>query len=127
MTDEDHVWTVPSPVPLVQWAIYGMKPGVKELAEGMPTQESLSAPPELVGSFQAHTSFDVMGYRGPQPPPGAPHHYRFRIVALDRALDLPSATPASQVWQAVQGHIVGEGSLTVTYARAVKPARKPVV
>lgn len=127
MTNEDHVWAVPSPVPLMHWVIYGIRPTVTELAEGMPVQEILPAPPELAGAFQAHTTFDANGYRGPQPPVGQTQRYRFRVLALDTQLDLPPGSPASQVWQALQGHIIGEGSLVVAYARTPRPAKKPVV
>ncbi len=127
VTDEDFVWTVPSEVPLMHWVIFGIKPGVRELAAGMPTQEILSAPADLAGAFQAHTTFDVTGYRGPQPPPGPAHRYRFRLLALDTTLDLPAGSAASRVWKALDGHIIGEGSLVGTYARTPKPARKPVV
>ena len=127
VTNEDHVWAVPSPVPFMQWVVYGIKPTVTELAEGMPTMEILSAPADLAGAFQAHTAFDVTGYRGPQPPVGQTHRYRFRVVALGKAIDLPPGAPASDVWKAIQGHIIGEGSLLVPYARVPKPAKKPVV
>lgn len=127
VTDDDYVWSVPSPVPLLHWVMFGIKPSVRELAEGMPTQEIIPAPPELAGAFQAHTTFDVNGYRGPQPPLGQTHHYRFRVLALDTVIDLPPGSPASQVWQAFQGHILGEGSLVVSYARTPKPVKKPVV
>lgn len=127
MTNEDHVWAVPSPVPLMHWVLFGIKPTVTELAEGMPVQEILPAPPDLAGAFQAHTTFDANGYRGPQPPVGQTHRYRFRVLALDTQIDLPPGAPASEVWQALQGHIIGEGSLVVPYARTPKPARKPVV
>lgn len=127
VTNEDHVWAVPSPVPFMHWVIYGIRPTVTELAEGMPTLDILPAPPELAGAFQAHTTFDVTGYRGPQPPVGQTHRYRFRVLALDTAVDLPPGAPASQVWMAIQGHIIGEGSLVVPYARVQRPAKKPVV
>jgi Raf kinase inhibitor-like YbhB/YbcL family protein len=127
MTNEDHVWATPSPVPLMHWVMYGMKPAVTELAEGMPVQEILPAPADLAGAFQAHTTFDANGYRGPQPPVGQTQRYRFRVLALDTQLDLPPGAPASQVWQALQGHIIGEGSLVVTYTRTPRPTKKPVV
>ncbi|MGE0394229.1 MAG: YbhB/YbcL family Raf kinase inhibitor-like protein [Vicinamibacterales bacterium] len=127
MTNEDHVWATPSPVPLLHWVMYGIKPTVTELAEGMPVQEILPAPPELAGAFQAHTTFDANGYRGPQPPVGQTHRYRFRVLALDTQIDLPPGAPASQVWQALQGHIIGEGSLVVPYTRTPRPVKKPVV
>ncbi len=33
------------------------------------------------------------------------------MVALDKAVDLPPGAPASQVWMAIQGHIIADGSL----------------
>jgi Raf kinase inhibitor-like YbhB/YbcL family protein len=127
VTDEDHVWAVPTPVPMMHWVMFGIRQTVRELVAGMPTMEILPAPAELAGAFQAHTTFDVTGYRGPQPPMGQTHRYRFRILALDKAIELDPGAPASEVWKAIQGHIVGEGSLTVPYSRAPKRAKKPVV
>lgn len=56
--------------------------------------------------------FNVAHYSGPCPPKGEAHRYRFRIVALDTVLALPEGTPRSQIDEAIDGHILGEGSLT---------------
>ena len=48
-------------------------------------------------------------------------------LRANAAIDLPPGAPASDVWKAIQGHIIGDGSLLVPYARVPKPARKPVV
>ena len=117
MIDQDYVLPYPKPEPMIHWLVYGIKPGAHELAAGMPNVVAITAPPELEGSFQAHTVFDQNGYRGPQPMPGELHHYRFAVLALDKPLGLKADMPASEVWKTIQGHIVGEGDLIVTYQR----------
>jgi Raf kinase inhibitor-like YbhB/YbcL family protein len=56
--------------------------------------------------------FQVTRYSGPCPPKGEAHRYRFRVVALDRMLELPEGAPRGQIDQATDGHILGEGVLT---------------
>jgi Raf kinase inhibitor-like YbhB/YbcL family protein len=56
--------------------------------------------------------FKVAHYSGPCPPKGEAHRYRFRVVALDTVLKLPEGTPKNQIDEAIDGHIIGEGSLT---------------
>lgn len=56
--------------------------------------------------------FSVAHYSGPCPPKGEAHRYRWRIIALDTMLKLPEGAPLSQVNEAMDGHILGEGSLT---------------
>lgn len=56
--------------------------------------------------------FQSARYAGPCPPRGEVHRYRFRVVALDTVLKLPEGAPKSQIDEAMDGHILGEGSLT---------------
>src|SRR5438477_1652229 len=99
MIDQDYRPPVATTVPMIHWLVYGIKPGVHELAGGMPDVQAIMAPPELAGAYQAHTVFDQFGYRGPQPPPGELHHYQFTVFALDKPLGLAQGTPASDVWK----------------------------
>ena len=55
--------------------------------------------------------FEVARYSGPCPPQGEGHRYRFRVIALDTMLKLPEGAPKRQVDEAMDGHILGEGSL----------------
>jgi phosphatidylethanolamine-binding protein (PEBP) family uncharacterized protein len=41
------------------------------------------------GAKQGTNDFKRIGYGGPCPPAGAPHHYVFRIYALDRNVGPP--------------------------------------
>jgi Raf kinase inhibitor-like YbhB/YbcL family protein len=55
--------------------------------------------------------FEVARYSGPCPPHGEGHRYRFRVIALDTMLKLPEGAPKRQIDEAMDGHILGEGSL----------------
>jgi Raf kinase inhibitor-like YbhB/YbcL family protein len=81
-----------------------------------PETRKIPAGTELAGAGEAArwglNDFQVAHYSGPCPPKGEAHRYRFRIVALDTSLKLPEGTPRSQIDEAIDGHIIGEGSLT---------------
>jgi Raf kinase inhibitor-like YbhB/YbcL family protein len=68
---------------------------------------------------------DWRGYDGPFPPPHdlRLHRYFFRVFALDVAkLDVPERFTASDVLQAMQGHVLGEAAIYGTYS--LNPAVK---
>ncbi len=46
----------------------------------------------------------AIGYKGPCPPPGSPHHYHFRLYALDDELSAGSPLDASALEAAIKGH-----------------------
>jgi hypothetical protein len=57
------------------------------------------------------------GYSGPRPIPGhGPHHYRFHVLALDRAVP-EDATSVKAALAAASGHVLARGTLTGTYER----------
>jgi Raf kinase inhibitor-like YbhB/YbcL family protein len=78
------------------------------LAEGIST--SPDAPP------QGTNGFGRIGWGGPCPPSGE-HHYVFRLIALDAALELAGAPRASEVLSAAEGHVIGEARLNGRYRR----------
>ena len=40
------------------------------------------------------------------------HRYRYRVIALNTMLKLPEGAPRSQIDEAMDTHIIGEGMLT---------------
>lgn len=90
------------------WGVYDIPPAQHALAAG-------------VGLDRLHpviNDFGRSGYGGPCPPPGPPHHYRFRLAALDRpALRLPPHATVAALWQAAQPYIIGEADLVATFRR----------
>lgn len=62
--------------------------------------------------------FGRAGYLGPAPPPGDdPHHYIFRLLAVDEPVLLQGLPSYQDVEAAVTGHILGEARLIGTYQR----------
>ena len=80
-----------------------------------PETRKLPSAPDLTAAGEAArfglNDFGGVRYQGPCPPKGEAHRYRFRVIALDKMLDLPEGASRSQLDQAMDGHILGEGSL----------------
>lgn len=68
---------------------------------------------------QARNDFGKPGYGGACPPPGhGPHHYRFKLMALDvDKLRVGNGASIKDVEAAAERHLVGRAELTVTYER----------
>ncbi|MFZ0339579.1 MAG: YbhB/YbcL family Raf kinase inhibitor-like protein [Terracidiphilus sp.] len=104
-----------TPSDFTHWLVYNIAPGVRELAEGASTKGTM--PP---GSAEGKNSFGHSGYGGPCPPRGNPHHYVFRVYALDRLLDLPPGATRKELEAAIDGHIVSQGQIVGLYQRMEK-------
>ena len=94
------------------WVLFNLPADSRELPEAVPTKPQLAN-----GASQGKNDFDKIGYRGPCPPPGSPHRYRFTLYALDQALDLKSGATRKQVLEVMSGHVLAQGQLTGTYQR----------
>ena len=94
------------------WVLYNLPANVHQLGEGIHTQERLEN-----GALQGKNDFGRIGYRGPCPPRGPTHRYRFTIYALDKSLDLKPAASKKQLLNAIKGHILAQGQLIGTYQR----------
>jgi Raf kinase inhibitor-like YbhB/YbcL family protein len=68
---------------------------------------------------QAINGFGKAGYGGPCPPPGhGPHHYHFKLYALDVAqLGLPAGAKVEQLESEARRHAIAMGELIGTYER----------
>ncbi|HEX5417509.1 MAG TPA: YbhB/YbcL family Raf kinase inhibitor-like protein [Chloroflexota bacterium] len=96
----------------IHWVIYYLSFDKNELPAGVPKQAEL---PD--GARQGRNSFRRVGYGGPCPPPGTPHHYHFRLFALDAPSALTPGASASELRSAMNGHVVGEAELIGLYGR----------
>ena len=66
---------------------------------------------------QGTNGFGDSKYGGPCPPPGAPHHYHFKLYALDTKLGLPPGTSADQVEAAMRTHVLATAELIGSFGR----------
>jgi Raf kinase inhibitor-like YbhB/YbcL family protein len=87
------------------WTVWNIPPQTSTVAEG-------STPKGVQGT----NDFGRSGYGGPCPPSGT-HRYYFKILALDRELDLPSGAKRSQLDAAMKGHVIAQGELMGRYSR----------
>jgi Raf kinase inhibitor-like YbhB/YbcL family protein len=94
------------------WVIFNLPAESRKLAGELPTDAKL---PD--GAVQGKNGWGKVGYRGPAPPPGKPHHYHFTLYALDKTLELESSANRAKVLEAMKGHILAEGDLIGIYER----------
>ncbi|HJT79860.1 MAG TPA: YbhB/YbcL family Raf kinase inhibitor-like protein [Chthoniobacterales bacterium] len=87
------------------WIAWNISTETKTIVEGSPPK-----------GVQGTNDFGNSGYGGPCPSAGT-HRYYFRILALDRQLDLPPGSRRTQLDAAMKGHIVAQGELIARYAR----------
>lgn len=102
-----------APVDFTHWLAYDIPSGVHQLAEGASNDGAMPH-----GSAEGENGFRRMGYGGPCPPGGKPHHYIFLLYALDTNLGLPAGATREQVQSAMRSHIVATGRLVATYGRS---------
>lgn len=94
----------------VHWVAFNLPAGLRDLPEGASARLE-----NMQGAVQGKNDFDRTGYGGPCPPGRKPHHYVFRVYALDSMLQLPEGATRSEVAGAVKGHVLAEGKLVGLY------------
>ena len=74
----------PTKDPWVHWVLYNIPSTATGLPEGVPRTPQLKDPPGAMQGKNSWTNGEMIGYRGPMPPPGdGPHRYHFRLYALE--------------------------------------------
>ena len=92
------------------WLVYDVPASVTHLPEA----GELPA-----GGRHGQTDFGGrLGYAGPCPPRGQAHRYVLHVYAVDRVLGLEPGASRGAVLGAMEGHVVGHGSLSGLYQRA---------
>ena len=94
------------------WIVYNISRDSSGLPENSPDVPQLA-----VKYSQAINDFGHLGYNGPCPPPGTPHHYHFKLYALAATLDLPRDAKAKQLAVAMRGQILAVGEMIATFGR----------
>jgi len=97
------------------WIVYNIPAGTTSLPAGAgdPAKHLLPA-----GVVQGRTDYGTVGYGGPCPPPGKPHHYYFRLYALKvPKLEVPADTGAALIGFNVRAQELGHAELLGMYGR----------
>jgi len=100
----------------VHWVLYDIPAESSGLQEGVARMETLSDGSKH-GLCWGVDQFTNVGYYGPCPPPGKPHHYFFRLYALDAKLGLGPKAGKPELLKAMQGHVLAQAELTGLYQR----------
>lgn len=96
------------------WLLYNIPGSIFSSPEGAAKGDRLKG---VAGAVQGKNSYESIGYRGPQPPPGQMHKYRFQVFALDEISALPPGAGKAEIWGAIEGHVLAVGELFGTYRR----------
>ena len=88
------------------WAAYD----IASAQTSLPADADRNA--QKLGFKQAINDFQKPGYGGPCPPPGTPHHYHFRVLALSvDKLSLPESATCPEVESEARKHRLAEATL----------------
>jgi Raf kinase inhibitor-like YbhB/YbcL family protein len=97
------------------WVVYNIPASTTSLAAGAGDPKKNLMP---AGATQGRNDYGMVGYGGPCPPPGKPHHYHFRLYALKVAkLELPENASAAAISFNVRAQALGTAELTGLYGR----------
>ncbi len=94
----------------VHWVVANLPADTTGLPEGW---DPASVSEVVLG----RTGFGREGYGGPCPPRGSAHKYEFRVYALDAMVDFDAGGSASNLFEAMDGHILAESLLVGIYSR----------
>lgn len=98
------------------WAAYNIPADLRRLAEGAGSRGQGAA------LQMAENDFGNTRYDGPQPPPGdGPHHYHFRLFALDvPELDVADDCTAVEILEAARAHSIDEADTVGLFGRTAR-------
>ena len=94
------------------WILYDVSPQNTNLEEGIPAEDVVAG----VGK-QGRNDFGNIGYGGPAPPRGKPHHYSFRLYAVGAPTGLDPGASKQDVLDAIQDHTLAQAELVGLYGR----------
>lgn len=97
----------PTTVGFVHWVLFNIAPTVDHLDAG---QGASGKQPK--GSTLGFTDWGESQWGGMAPPPGdEPHHYHFKVWALDTSLDLDETTTFAKFNFMTRGHVLATGEV----------------
>ena len=97
------------------WIVYNIPVSTSALPAGAGDPKKGQVP---AGAVQGRNDYGSVGYGGPCPPPGTPHHYNFKLYALKVAkLEVPQGASAALIGFNARAQALAEAQLTGMYGR----------
>lgn len=100
--------------PFTHWLLWDVPPDVSSIPAAVPTTPTVES---LGGATQGENDFGDVGYRGPCPPSGSTHTYRFTLYALDSPLGVSAGANREIVQSAIAERRIASDRLTGTFER----------
>ncbi|RBP17306.1 hypothetical protein DFR50_103193 [Roseiarcus fermentans] len=95
------------------WWVYDLPSDATGLKKGAGSGAGLP-----VGAAEGRNDFGPIGYGGPCPPKGQPHHYAITVYALDIDRLGPASTASTATFDAaVRAHALAKATLVGVFAR----------
>jgi Raf kinase inhibitor-like YbhB/YbcL family protein len=94
------------------WVVYNINPATREIPE--------AANMAGIGTEGKTSWGKTHNYYGGPCPPFGKHHYRFKLYALNKKLDLPAGADKASVEKAMSGHILDQTMLVGLYQKQKK-------
>lgn len=97
------------------WVVFNIPASISKLQTGAGSGSDALLPQ---GAVQGRNDFETVGYGGPCPPPGTPHHYHFTLYALDDHIDgLSPLASGPLLVKTMRGHILAKTELVGLFSR----------
>jgi Raf kinase inhibitor-like YbhB/YbcL family protein len=96
----------------VHWVIFNIPAKTHQFSPGVPAKKTLES-----GARQGTNNMGKIGYKGPAPPRGKPHHYHFKVFALDKRLGLKAGANKKLLLAAMKDHVLAWGEIIGLYGR----------
>lgn len=105
------------------WLVLDIPADVGALPAGAGNANGRALP---AGAVQTRNDYGSLGYGGPCPPPGPPHHYHIFLYALGvPKVPVSPAAPPGAVAAAVRAKAIAEAEITVVYGRQPAAVARP--
>ena len=101
----------PLPGGFTHWVVYDLPASTTSLDAGAPEVN------DLAGGKQGQNGRGTLAYTGPCPPAGSPHHYHFRVYALDAPLGIADGAGKDAVVLAMKQHAIADGEIVGLFGR----------
>lgn len=96
------------------WVIWNIPANLDSIPEDVPKEETVES---LGGAIQGLNGFGKIGYKGPCPPPGPAHNYRFIAYALDTKPELTPGLSKKDLEREIGAHTLAQDQIVGIYGR----------
>lgn len=94
------------------WIVYDILPTIPRITEGQPKTTLM-----INGASQGENDTGNIGWNGPCPPPGKPHHYIFTLFALDKRISFGKPPKRAEFDAMIADHIIAKTVYTGLYSK----------